>query len=177
MTRCAAERATQLAKPARQDHHLESEDVICTDEWERVELRCALSFQRLTDPAKGSMCPHRACCNYQVLRDYVGRVTAKAKECPLATCTARLQRTRDVVRDDAFCANLAQAPPDATVVWIRGDEMRTSAPAPSLPVNAIGSGSVSRNVQKQRSTSTAARHSATDGFTKRRSGRRCVIVI
>ena len=173
-TWCAVESATQLAESARQDHQLESEGVICAEEWERVELRCAISFQRLTDPAKGSMCAHRACCNYQVLRDYVGRVSTKPKECPLATCAARLQRTRDVVRDDALCANLAQAPPGATVVWLRGDEMRTSALAPSLPVNEIGS--VSRNKRKQRSTSTAARDS-TDDFTKRRSGRRCVIVI
>ena len=79
--------------------HLQSEGVVCASGWEKFEARCVISFMRLTDPAKGSACKHRACCNYDVLRDYVGRVARGPKECPLATCGARLQRTRDVVRD------------------------------------------------------------------------------
>ena len=92
---------------------LEREGVICADEWERVDLRCALSFQRLTDPAKGSACTHRACCNYNVLREYVGRsVSSGSKECPLATCGVKLQRTRDVERDTELQAQLEALPAD-----------------------------------------------------------------
>ena len=88
-----------------------------------------LSFSRLTDPAKGSACKHRACCNYDVLRGYVGRVSRGPKQCPLAMCSARLQRTRDVERDPALQALVEQVPRDTATVWLRGYEIRTSRPA------------------------------------------------
>ena len=114
------EEAAKAAERARQE--LEREGVVCTDEWEKLELRCALSYQRLTDPAKGSGCAHRACCNYQVLRNYVGRLANGPKHCPLATCGVRLQRTRDVVRDAALQVLLVDVPRNAVAVWLRGAE-------------------------------------------------------
>ena len=94
-----------------------------------THARCVLSHQRLTDPAKGSHCAHRACCNYRTLRDYVGRVDggAKGNVCPLATCGVRLQRTRDVEYVAELQAALERAD-GAAAMWFRGDEMRTSAP-------------------------------------------------
>ena len=91
------------------------------------------SRARLSDPAKGSACQHRACCNYQVLRSYVGRLASGPKQCPLATCRARLQRTRDMQRDAVLQARLEQVPPDQAAVSFRDDEMRTSAPLAERP--------------------------------------------
>ena len=34
------------------------------DEWVSLDLRCALTFELITDPAKGSSCTHDACCNF-----------------------------------------------------------------------------------------------------------------
>ena len=107
---------------------LERDGVICEDDWQCIELRCAISMQRLNDPAKGSACMHRACCNYGVLREYVGRNVRGSKQCPLATCTERLQRTRDVERDAQLKDWLDQVPPSTSFLWVRGDEMRTSNP-------------------------------------------------
>ena len=126
----------------------------------------------LTDPAKGSACRHRACFNYDVLREYVGRLASGPKECPLATCGARLQRTRDVERDSALQATVAQAPTDSTTVWLRGDEIRATPPA--APV-AIG---VHENTPRRRSRAVAS--SSVDGELapkRRRSDRRRVIVL
>ena len=69
-------------------------EVEVTDEWERLELRCAISFQRLTDPAKGASCTHRSCCNFGDLTAYVSR----QKECPIAGCSAPLARSRVQLR-------------------------------------------------------------------------------
>ena len=79
--------------------------------------RCALSLGPLTDPAKGSRC---AQCNYETLRDHIGRV----KTCPIAGCGALLQRSRDLERDDALTAQLRQMPPGTTRVHVRGAEVR-----------------------------------------------------
>ena len=38
----------------------------------------------------------------------------------LATCSARLQRTRDVERDTLLKTALSEAPPNTTSVWLRG---------------------------------------------------------
>lgn len=114
---------------AQDDSETLDTDVSCSNEWQRFELRCVLSFQRLNDPAKGSHCEHRACCNYQVLRNYAGRVgNGKRKECPLATCNALLQRSRDVERDCSLQAMLTVVPESAETVWLRGDQVRTTPP-------------------------------------------------
>ena len=146
---------------------LELEGVVCEDAWNRFEMPCALSFQRLTDPAKGSACTHRACCNYQTLRDYVGRMTKGPKVCPVATCNARLQRTRDVERDAVSQALLEQVPAGVKVVWLRGDEIRVSNPIMEA---------------RERSTTTGEAKRRSDDFVSsealpRRSSRSTVVVL
>lgn len=97
--------------------------------WIGLELRCALSLQRLTDPAKGEGCQHPPRCNYLELREYVGRrVTSGIKECPIVGCVAPLQRTRGVVRDEQLRNQLLALPPHISKVWLRGDELRTVPP-------------------------------------------------
>ena len=142
------------------------------DEWERFELRCVFPFAPLTDPAKGSACMHRACFNYDVLRDYVGRVgkAGQIKECPLATCRARLQRTRDVERDSMLKTALSAAPPNTTSVWLRGHEVRMEAASTAVEANGRSGG----RKRSRRGTTLAVE---SDDLSLRRSGRRCVIVL
>ena len=68
-----------------------------------------------------------------MLRRYVGRVSGngQGKECPIAGCTARLQRTRSVERDAALAARLAALPSEVTTVWLcaRTGRLRTRPPA------------------------------------------------
>lgn len=121
---------------------------------------------------------HRACCNYAELRDYAGRVVSGPKHCPLATCRARLQRTRDVERDSTLRAWLAQVAPDASAIWLRGDEMRHEAP-PSLQSKpegrsrvSLGKGSPKRGSQRKRGPTTTANGKVAP---RRSSSRRIVI--
>ena len=90
-------------------------------EWECLDLRCAISFQPLSDPAKGGNCTHHACCNYKALRDYA----LASKRCPLENCRAQLRSMREVVRDAKLKALLVHAPPGATAVWFRAEQLRT----------------------------------------------------
>ena len=98
--------------------------------WECLDLRCAISFQPLIDPAKGSNCTHHACCNYKALRDYA----LASKRCPLENCRAQLRCTREVARDAKLKALLIHAPAGATAVWFRAEQLRTwqSHPASDL---------------------------------------------
>ena len=105
-----------------------------TDEWERLELRCAISFQRLADPAKGASCTHRSCCNFGCLKSHVSR----ARACPIAGCDAPMPRSHDVQRDDALRTSLAAVPAAVDVVWRRGAEVRTTAPTAAPPKVAGG---------------------------------------
>ena len=91
--------------------------------------RCAISRGKLTDPAKGTRCAHLPQCNYETLRQEVGR----AKECPIAGCAAPLQRSHDVKRDVALAAQLAQLPLSTARVWVRGAEVRTDVVATAQP--------------------------------------------
>eukprot|EP00966_Prymnesium_polylepis_P122257 2826017-Prymnesium_polylepis.1 len=61
---------------------LKSEGVVCTQQWERLALQCALTRGRLRDPAKGTTCRHLSQCNDKELREYVGR----HRQCPIAGC-------------------------------------------------------------------------------------------
>ena len=167
---------TEGAVAAEYEHEqalLEREGVVCADQWERLELRCVLSFQPLTDPAKGSHCLHRACCNYKELRDYAGRVTTgrkhRRKQCPLATCGARLQRTRDVERDADLKALLEKVPPSTTAIWLRGKELRTSSP-PQL-TEAPPERTIEMDVSRKR------KERPTGPEPERRSMRRNIIVL
>lgn len=70
------------------------------------ELKCALSHQRLHNPAKGTHCTHVARCNYDELRAYAGR----QKLCPIFGCGAAIARTHDVKRDDALRVQIERLP-------------------------------------------------------------------
>jgi hypothetical protein len=50
---------------AESEDEAESSDTVSIS-WERVSTRCAVSAQRLDDPAKGCHCNHRAKINYAV---------------------------------------------------------------------------------------------------------------
>ena len=91
--------------------------------------RCAISRGTLTDPAKGGRCAHLPQCNFDTLRQEVGRT----KKCPIAGCTAPLPRLGDVKRDEALAAQLAQLPPSTARVWVRGAEVRTDVVATAQP--------------------------------------------
>ena len=97
------------------------------EEWEALELRCAISFLPLTDPAKGSSCAHVSRCNFDMLWQHVSRHHA----CPMAGCDAPMRRTRDVVRDDALRAKLEALPDGTQTIWRRGDEIRSTQPEPA----------------------------------------------
>ena len=83
-------------------------DVACTDEYDRLSLRCAISFKRLRQPAKGVGCRHRSQCNYVELRRHASRT----KRCPISGCTAQLVRLDDVICDEALRALLEGVPPE-----------------------------------------------------------------
>ena len=105
--------------------------------------------------------------HYDVLRDYVGRVARGPKECPLATCGARLQRTRDVVRDVQLHALLEQAPLNTTL-WLRGEEIRTSDPMSEAAATP-------RVRADTRKSGGASRVDQLSGNKRRRSERRIAI--
>jgi|LauGreSuBDMM15SN_2_FD.fasta_scaffold18218_1 hypothetical protein len=100
--------------------------------WEKFDIRCAISLQRLTDPAKGDLCVHRARCNYVTLREYVGRSASShcsTTRCPIAGCTARLLRTRSILRDDDLRAALQTLPSSAgPAIWLKGSQVLTKEP-------------------------------------------------
>ena len=92
--------------------------------WERLELTCAISLQRLVDPAKGSSCAHPSKCNFETLRAHV----ARSKACPIVGCDARFQRRHDVQRDDRLARQLASVAPAVRAVWTRAGEILTKRP-------------------------------------------------
>ncbi len=110
------------------DDEVES-DVLLS--WERVELRCAVSFQRLADPAKLSACRHRSACNYEALADY--RSHLSSKECPVLGCGAKVARRHGLQRDLRLRALLQGVPSSVETVWIRGDELSVERPAVLSP--------------------------------------------
>ena len=95
--------------------------------WVRLELRCALSLKRLTHPAKGERCQHPPRCNYDDLRNYVGRL-GRNGTCPIVGCDAPLQRTRGVIQDDALKSTLDALAPDVWAIWLRGNEVCAQDP-------------------------------------------------
>lgn len=95
--------------------------------WQQLKLTCAISHERLTEPAKGSSCAHVACCNITPLRNAVARLS-KAKVCPVFGCNVKLSRARDVVSDTALTDQLRAVPATAQVVWLRAGEVRWEDP-------------------------------------------------
>ena len=85
---------------------------------------------------KGERCVHRSRCNFDMLKSYVGR----AKVCPIVGCDAPLARSHGVQRDDALRAALAAVPAAVDVVWLRGTEVRTTAPSAAAPASAVAVG-------------------------------------
>ena len=74
-------------------------EVTAHTDWVPLNRRCQYSFAPLTDPAAGDACQHRGeRCNYDCLREYVGRFN----KCPIAGCNAPIARSRDIVRDTAL---------------------------------------------------------------------------
>ena len=120
----------ETAEEADQADQKQQQQSMGDGEWECLDLRCAISFQPLIDPAKGSNCTHHACCNYKALRDYA----LASKRCPLENCRAQLRCTREVARDAKLKALLIHAPAGATAVWFRAEQLRTwqSHPASDL---------------------------------------------
>ena len=102
-----------------------------------------------------------------MLRDYVGRVASGSKQCPLASCGARLLRTRDVERDANLQAAIERAP-DSTSLWLRGEEVRSTQPPASQDMSHEQSIGMAKQKRKRQST-------AADG--ERHSTRRQVIVL
>ena len=95
------------------------DEAVCVAEWERLELRCAISMRPLTDPVRLRSCAHAARCNFEELRQHV----ARCHTCPLAGCDTALGRTRDVERDTTLRARLLSLPAGTVTVWLKGDEM------------------------------------------------------
>ena len=110
--------------------------VVSTDEWERLELRCAISMMRLADPAKGGKCSHRGKCNFDMLRMHA----ARSGSCPIVGCDAPLARLHEVQRDDALRDALSAVPAAVDVVWLRGTEVRTTAPPAAASASAVAVG-------------------------------------
>ena len=96
------------------------------DGWRQLDLMCVISKRRLETPARGEQCRHPALCNEAELRAYVGR----EKQCPIATCRARLERTAAIVCDTELQAQLADLPPSAERFWY-GPTGEVSAACPS----------------------------------------------
>ena len=81
--------------------------------WERCPLSCLISKGRLTTPARGEYCTHAPRCNHTELRSYVGR----EKKCPVALCSAPLERTAGIVVDINLQQQLALLPQGTECFW------------------------------------------------------------
>ena len=83
--------------------------------WQQVDLRCAVTRQRLTDPARFVGCKHRSACNRDALLGF--------RRCPMHGCTAVVRGTKrthdaDIVRDDALCKAIERVPAAVPFVFI-----------------------------------------------------------
>ena len=96
-------------------------DVMASD-WQTLQLTCAISLARLTDPAKGVACAHSSCCNFEALKGAVARMSSK-KQCPVIGCGVRLSRSHDIVRDETLAGKLRAVPDTVSKVRVRGDKL------------------------------------------------------
>ena len=83
--------------------------------WQQVDLRCAVTRQRLTDPARFVGCIHRSACNRDALLGF--------RRCPMHGCMAVVRGTKrthdaDIVRDDALCKAIERVPAAVPFVFI-----------------------------------------------------------
>ena len=105
---------------------LNCEDAAPVSAWQALNLRCAISFGRLVDPAKGDACKHLSFCNYTSLRHHFN---AGHRHCPIAGCDATLRRSRDLIRDERLAAQLRTVREGVDTVWLSTTgEIRTTNP-------------------------------------------------
>jgi hypothetical protein len=133
-------------------------DGVEADDWERLELRCSVSFLRLNEPARLGECRHRSCCNYNALLECGRR---GAKTCPVAGCDAKFGRRHALCRDDVLSAHVASLSPHVTCLWIRGLEVRTVQPDSSIMM-AVSAASGRKRPRGTEDSSSAS------GYTMRR---------
>ena len=103
-----------------------------------LELQCVITKERLDNPAKGARCTHPPCCNFDALKGYAGRM----KACPVAGCTARIQRTREVTRDSRLSEQLKLIPATVGRIWLHPSgnvQVRGGAVVESLDVDTYDS--------------------------------------
>jgi hypothetical protein len=65
---------------------------------------------------------------------------ARSKVCPIVGCDAPLARLHEVQRDDALRDALSAVPAAVDVVWLRGTEVRTTAPPAAASASAVAVG-------------------------------------
>ena len=92
----------------------------CEGAWQKIELRCAITMERLTDPARIAGCTHPCRVNFSALAN-TGNV------CPVVGCS-RPNRHRLRVRDHALRSAIQKAPHSATAIWVKGGRVRMTAP-------------------------------------------------
>ena len=112
----AVERLTSDSGAAGSDEVVEEND---SERTEELKLTCQGSGEPLTEPAKGKACRHLAVFNYR----YLSRHVTKAKNCPYATCHAKLVRPSDLERDAWLADELKKLSKKTAVakVWLKED--------------------------------------------------------
>jgi len=103
-----------------------------SETWQKLELRCAISHQRLTDPATLGECTHLSRCSHDALvghRRHQSTCSSQKSTCPVFGCQAVCARRDSVVRDDRLRSLLAAASTSVEFVWLRGDRLSITPPA------------------------------------------------
>ena len=97
------------------------------EQWQKLDLICALSRESLTEPAKVAGCSHLACCNFGPLSSHV----PIEQRCPVVGCDRGFRRARVEV-DEWLKAQLEPFLRDGVtrVEVLHGRELRR-APLPS----------------------------------------------
>jgi len=99
-----------------------------TATWQKLELRCAITRERLTNPANGDSCLHLPSCNYEALREYV----ARARRYPVFGCQAML-RPKAVQSEQALREEIASLPPFAEAAWMCAGTGALRLESPVMP--------------------------------------------
>lgn len=116
--------------------HVKDED----EPWQRLEVRCFLTGEPLTDPALLPGCTHRPRANFEALRKH-----AKDKPgvlaCPVPCCSVRTRGgPSSVTRDETLCRAIEESgvADGRAVAWIRGHEISPEVPLPKEPHSDVG---------------------------------------
>ena len=78
-------------------------------QWQKLSLRCAFSFQPLTDPARCLKCTHISSCNSRRTRGIYERLA----QVPGQRLPVDNIRSRDIVRDEPLRRALSKLPASA----------------------------------------------------------------